>query len=799
MQLRKDVRVASLASVPSREQCLYKAVKSLRAQVDRINVYLNLYPGVPKFLEDFGCTVALSQDYGDRGDSGKFFWSGDLGPAWHITCDDDFIYTPGYVDGQIEASLRLRGPVSLHGVLLSDELVRGHEVDWLKLGRKGWWRAIDRVNQDIQVHIVGTGVACYHTSHVRVDRRLFRSANSADIWFSATCKDQGVACFVRAHPPELAVQTAPPLAAGPKQLRDSGEYSRRVASCSPWRLPSRRDGDEGPAVPVTVVSGSGAAGYASVIREALSRIEGAVVSPGDKAKIVVIVGDIDDDTSVKAWQKLVWIILPSQRIPVEWLSRKDVRWVSLTPYDAARFTDAVAEHGAKADVQCLEWTCFHEILRHSSRSGRMRVAFGGKVSVPAGVRVVDENDHADVLFDPSSLLTLLPALHRGTPVFIRGDRAIATYVAHGVTGTIVDGPEGIASALSAVLTHPRSLRDTTVGHPGLSIARQSSFVEGLRETFLGARHKVIFVHGKKKVNPLDTPMNNRGIRYQTLDSFGAHVSHVSSSAGIPSANPDLIMLGGRVPPERIAALAAATAKPIVLAMNDAIVGDKQRVLWFKEVGKLVSLMFVGEPPRLLPSVSCEVVQLHQSPHLGLTRPRPFMEGLSGPANVCRGDLSFFANHWYRRRTDLISQIASQVPLHIVGARNPSIKGTVYSGVALGDNYVTHMQQSSAVLSSSICRDREVTSVRLFDACGVGAYVIAESFPNCRSIYPDSCVDWFDTWQDAVTMAREAIDNPMSSRILEMRWSAQEYTWRNYSPQDRMATILSAVREKLGAW
>lgn len=236
-----DIRIASLATVPMRRKGLPIVLESLVGQVDEIRVYLNGHQEVPECVLDFGCTVARSTKHGDRGDGGKFFWAGQHRPAWYLTCDDDFEYAPNYVESLIQASMRLQAAVSLHGVVLSNALAAGRHVDWLKQGRARWLRACDRVHEDTPVHVLGTGVACHHSSLVRVSKHDFPQPHSADIWFSSLCQKQRVRRYVPRHPPALAVQTAPPLPAGPKKLRWNGEYARRAASRAPWRLHTEQD------------------------------------------------------------------------------------------------------------------------------------------------------------------------------------------------------------------------------------------------------------------------------------------------------------------------------------------------------------------------------------------------------------------------------------------------------------------------------------------------------------------------------------------------------------------------------
>ena len=197
---------------------------------------LNGHKKVPKCVEHFDCQYAFAADHGDKGDAGKFFWADKIGNAWHLTCDDGFAYHPGYVDHLVNAAHRLEAAVSLHGVVLAHPIAKGQPISWLKAAREKVMYAADRVPTDVPVHMLGTGVCCYHTSLVTPAWDDFEHPNSADIYFSAMCQKERVPRFVCLHPPDLATATAPPLMAGPKQLRWNGVYSQRVAEQAPWIL-----------------------------------------------------------------------------------------------------------------------------------------------------------------------------------------------------------------------------------------------------------------------------------------------------------------------------------------------------------------------------------------------------------------------------------------------------------------------------------------------------------------------------------------------------------------------------------
>lgn len=183
---------ASLATIPAREAQLRHVVAALLPQVDELGVYLNGYDRVPSFLRDDQIRIARSQDHGDRGDAGKFAWAG-TSSGYHLACDDDLAYPPDYVErlvAGIERHAR-RAVVGFHGCVLHAQSADYHR------GRRllHFWRAL---RADTPVHVLGTGLAGYHASTIRVRPEDFREANMADVWLGLLGQHQRVP-FVCLH------------------------------------------------------------------------------------------------------------------------------------------------------------------------------------------------------------------------------------------------------------------------------------------------------------------------------------------------------------------------------------------------------------------------------------------------------------------------------------------------------------------------------------------------------------------------------------------------------------------------
>ena len=186
-RLFRDTVTVSLASIPVREKTLRRTVSSLLRQVDQLNVYLNNYETVPFYLKHPKITVARSQDHGDIGDRGKFWWAANVW-GYHLTCDDDIIYPQNYVQTMIAAIERYKRKaiVSCHGTLISPTFESwygpGEGKAGIFPGRRATFSFLRENQSDKQVHIGGTGVAGYHSDGCRLIFDDFAESNSADIF-----------------------------------------------------------------------------------------------------------------------------------------------------------------------------------------------------------------------------------------------------------------------------------------------------------------------------------------------------------------------------------------------------------------------------------------------------------------------------------------------------------------------------------------------------------------------------------------------------------------------------------------
>ncbi|MEV6041158.1 FkbM family methyltransferase [Nonomuraea sp. NPDC052116] len=187
-----DVLVA-VASVPQRESGLAEVVERLLPQATRIGVYLNDYPAVPPFLDHPRISVATSQEHGDRGDAGKFFWA-EQASGYVVLCDDDIRYPPDYV-GRILAAIDLygrRSVVGFHGATMKEPV-----TDYHRSRRVHHFSG--ELETDTPVHLLGTGAAGYHASTLRIRSADFPAPNMADLFFAIAGQHQRVPFTCLAH------------------------------------------------------------------------------------------------------------------------------------------------------------------------------------------------------------------------------------------------------------------------------------------------------------------------------------------------------------------------------------------------------------------------------------------------------------------------------------------------------------------------------------------------------------------------------------------------------------------------
>jgi len=189
--------IASMATVPWRQEVAFAAVDSLLPQVDRLNIALDGFEMTPAWALDRRKAapkgkIALWDFSESIGDGAKFFWADRLHKGnLHLVCDDDILYPPDYAMRMEKAAARWpKSAVGVHGIVLDIPKV---DANGYYAGRAKTHSYNGRLLEDHRVHVLGTGTLAYRVGDIELNFEHFRwRPNVADLLFARTCLEQGV-------------------------------------------------------------------------------------------------------------------------------------------------------------------------------------------------------------------------------------------------------------------------------------------------------------------------------------------------------------------------------------------------------------------------------------------------------------------------------------------------------------------------------------------------------------------------------------------------------------------------------
>jgi len=185
-----------IASIPVRIKQLEETIFKLLNQVDRFDVYLNNYPAIPEFLQHPKVRIFTSQEYGDRGDTGKFFQIEDVS-GYVLTIDDDLIYPENYIQTMINKIdfYKRNVFICVHGNILPKHKLSSYYRDKIGVHFEV------SLQKDQQVDIPGTGTLGFHTDRIKFSSDIFIMSNMTDIWLGLYAKKNNIPiiCLERQH------------------------------------------------------------------------------------------------------------------------------------------------------------------------------------------------------------------------------------------------------------------------------------------------------------------------------------------------------------------------------------------------------------------------------------------------------------------------------------------------------------------------------------------------------------------------------------------------------------------------
>jgi len=184
-----DKVIIGIATIGGREEALQETLDSLRGQADHIVVGTDHRLGDATKFKPFFPKIKVD-DKGEEVETMKY-------SGYFLTCDDDLIYPPDYVEKMIEGIERYNreAVVSFHGKRV-DKVSKGDP--WYKfIGMR--YRCLGEVFPDHLVHMPGSGCMGWHSSTVQFVQADFPNPNMADIWVGKKLEHLDIPRYVLAH------------------------------------------------------------------------------------------------------------------------------------------------------------------------------------------------------------------------------------------------------------------------------------------------------------------------------------------------------------------------------------------------------------------------------------------------------------------------------------------------------------------------------------------------------------------------------------------------------------------------
>ena len=193
----------------TKRSSLYLAVRSLAKQADRLYLYLNDFSEPPRWLAEFGDTVAVAHaPSGDLQDNGKVYFLDHM-HGFVFTCDDDIVYPTDYVQRMILRLLDhdLFAVVGVHGVNMTASFWNSDRLGYYSPTARSVARFHDARSFETSADVLGTGTTAWHAS-VFPTLRLhdFFWPSMADIWLALYSHNRHVPLFCVARPAKWLVE-----------------------------------------------------------------------------------------------------------------------------------------------------------------------------------------------------------------------------------------------------------------------------------------------------------------------------------------------------------------------------------------------------------------------------------------------------------------------------------------------------------------------------------------------------------------------------------------------------------------
>jgi len=211
--------IIGIATHLGRLSVIKDTIDSLVHQADQIFICLNDLDvnSLPWSVNDYGNVGYFEhdRDWGDTGKFSPFLLENPLESlAYYLTCDDDLIYPPDYVERLVYKIeyYEKRAVVGYHGRKYFSPVesyyrsLRGQ----IHSGNAEVHRYDARRTEDFPVTVIGTGCTGWHSSLVKFTTDDFPLNNMTDIWFSKKLNHFKIPRMVVENEPGRIIHNPPP-------------------------------------------------------------------------------------------------------------------------------------------------------------------------------------------------------------------------------------------------------------------------------------------------------------------------------------------------------------------------------------------------------------------------------------------------------------------------------------------------------------------------------------------------------------------------------------------------------------
>lgn len=185
---KRSIRVAGLATMPSRIGSLKRMLPTILNQVDLLYLFLDRFPSLPDIQHE-KIIVLRSQDFGDLRANGKLLGMLFCSANCHYyAIDDDILYPPDYCN-KLSEQLKLNPNIAIgvHGTQFKNSFhINNYNSDRHIIHRT---YNLDRL---IEVDIASTDTICLSTSTSRIDVRKWSKVNRVDLCLNIELESLGI-------------------------------------------------------------------------------------------------------------------------------------------------------------------------------------------------------------------------------------------------------------------------------------------------------------------------------------------------------------------------------------------------------------------------------------------------------------------------------------------------------------------------------------------------------------------------------------------------------------------------------